>query len=185
MPCCSGRQYPAVSQYRRGRPEKSAPDRISAATAFCSQNQIRYRFVAPQFMDASGDGVLACLPPRRGNQGGIWRDVRPGCGIRPPPRSNHHTRMPTDPLWPQSSPSRRSIRSHAIAIGTHTQGCHLWWFEYGGRHDPMLTPRPSNGSSGRSSMGYGIISKTLAIMTISPSSGSVRFQANGNRVASG
>ena len=22
-------------------------------------------------------------------------------------------------------------------IGTHTQGCHLWWFEYGGRHDPI------------------------------------------------
>ena len=38
--------------------EKSAPDTISSVTAFCSQNSTRYVVSAPNFCDASGDGIV-------------------------------------------------------------------------------------------------------------------------------
>ena len=127
--------------------EKSAPDRISAATAYCSQNQTRYRFEAPQFMDASGDGVLAFAAGAAFRQGAETKEEFEEAFA--PDREFGNLLGQT--IYFYSKDAGRSVPFVApdfalqdikqiprySKIGAHTQGCHLWWFEYGGRHDPI------------------------------------------------
>src|ERR1017187_9044917 len=54
--------------------EKTSDSTIGAVTAFCPQNQTRYRIEAPLFCDASGDGIIAFLAGAAFRMGAESRD---------------------------------------------------------------------------------------------------------------
>ena len=127
--------------------EKSDPDTVSAAIAFCPQNSTRYVLRAPLFCDASGDGIVAFLA------GGAFR-----MGAEPkeefdegfaPDESYGHllghslyfytkdTGKPvkfTAPSWALKDVT--GIARHR-RFNTNMQGCNFWWLEYGGRLDTI------------------------------------------------
>ncbi len=125
---------------------KGAGD-IGRVIAHCSQNETRYHIEAPLFVDSSGDGVLAFAagaPFRMGAEdaqefqeafapdeefGGLLgqsiyfysKDVgTPVPFVAPDFALQDITEIPR---W------RR--------FNAKTQGCSLWWIEYGGRLDPV------------------------------------------------
>jgi hypothetical protein len=127
--------------------EKSAPDRITAVTGFCSQNSTRYRVPAPLFCDASGDGILGFLAGAAFRMGAESRaefgeKFAPDAGygellghtiyfyskdtgrpVKFVPPSFALTDIKKIPRWRNFTPK--------------DFGSRLWWIEYGGRCDTV------------------------------------------------
>jgi len=127
--------------------EKSDPDTISAAIAFCSQNSTRYVLRAPLFCDASGDGVLGFLSGAAFRMGAERRDEFDE-GFAPDESYGEllghslyfytkDTGVPvsfTAPSWAHKDVS--SIARYR-KFNANMQGCNFWWVEYGGRLDTV------------------------------------------------
>ena len=127
--------------------EKSGDSAIAAVTAFCSQNQTRYRLEAPLFCDASGDGIVAFLAGAPFRMGAEGRDEF-GEGFAP---ETEYGELLGHSLYFYSTDVGRPVRyvAPAFALKDITQipryrdvrasdsGCRFWWFEYGGRMDTI------------------------------------------------
>ncbi len=127
--------------------EKSDPDTISAAIAFCSQNSTRYVLRAPLFCDASGDGVLGFLSGAAFRMGAESREEFDE-GFAPDESYGEllghslyfytkDTGAPvsfTAPSWAHKDVS--SIARYR-KFNANMQGCNFWWVEYGGRLDTV------------------------------------------------
>lgn len=120
---------------------------LSAVEAYCSQNETRYRILAPLFCDASGDGVLGYLAgaafrlgtEARAEFGELLADDRPalaflGHSLYFYSRETPHPVTFIPPAFARKDLSpflrRRELRSS-------DSGCRLWWFEYGGAMDTI------------------------------------------------
>jgi hypothetical protein len=120
---------------------------ITAANAYCSQNQTRYHLTAPLFCDASGDGILGFL------SGAAFRIGAEG-------RSEFNEALAPEQatqdllghsLYFYSRDAGRPIAyvPPAFALDDITKiprfrelrvtdsGCRLWWLEYGGALDTV------------------------------------------------
>jgi FAD dependent oxidoreductase len=127
--------------------EKSGESAIAAVTAFCSQNQTRYRLEAPLFCDASGDGIVAFLAGAAFRMGAESRDEFDE-GFAP---ETSYGELLGHSLYFYSKDVGRPVRYVApgFALKDITQipryrdvrasdsGCRFWWFEYGGRMDTV------------------------------------------------
>ncbi len=121
--------------------------RISAASAYCSQNQTRYVLSAPLFCDASGDGILGFLS---GAAFRIGAESRAEFGELLAPEQEEHSLLGHS-LYFYSRDTGRPVKyvppSFALAdireiprfreLRVTDSGCRLWWLEYGGTRDTV------------------------------------------------
>jgi hypothetical protein len=127
--------------------EKSDAATIGEVTAFCPQNQTRYRIEAPLFCDASGDGIVGFLA------GGAFRMGAESTeefdeGIAP---AESYGELLGHSLYFYSKDTGRPVRyippDFALRditeipryrdIRVSDSGCRFWWFEWGGRGDTI------------------------------------------------
>lgn len=126
---------------------KSAPDTIDGVRAFCSQNSTQYELSAPLFCDATGDGLVSFLA---------------GAAFRMGAESSEEFGEKFAPTEEYGSLLGHSIYFYSKDVGkpvkyippgyaltditeipryrsfnTSTDGCRLWWIEYGGRLDTV------------------------------------------------
>ncbi|MCU1232591.1 MAG: fumarate reductase, partial [Candidatus Solibacter sp.] len=127
--------------------EKSGDSSLGAVTAFCPQNQTRYRIEAPLFCDASGDGILAFLSGAAFRMGAESRGEFEE-GFAP---DESYGELLGHSLYFYTKDTGRPVRFVApeYALKDITQipryrdvrssdsGCRFWWFEYGGRLDTV------------------------------------------------
>ena len=120
---------------------------ITGATAYCSQNQTRYRIDAPLFCDASGDGVLGFLA---GAAFRIGAEAKSEFGEGMAPEEEEHSLLGHS-LYFYSKDTGRPVRfvppSFTLAdirsiprfreLKVTDSGCRLWWLEYGGARDTV------------------------------------------------
>ena len=120
---------------------------ILSATAFCSQNQIRYRVSASLFCDASGDGILGFLA---GAAFRIGEEARSEFGEKLAPAEESNNLLGHS-LYFYSRDTGRPVKylPPAFALEDITEiprfrelrvtdsGCRLWWLEYGGVLDTV------------------------------------------------
>ena len=120
---------------------------VRSATAYCSQNQTRYRLEAPLFVDATGDGLLGFLSGAAFRMGA---EARSEFGELLAPGTEQHTLLGHS-LYFYSRDTGRPVKyvSPAFALKDITQipryrelrvtdsGCRLWWLEYGGSRDTV------------------------------------------------
>ena len=120
---------------------------IFAATAYCSQNQTRYRFTAPLFCDASGDGIVGFLSGAAFRVGAEARsEFKEGLA----PEEEAHDLLGHS-LYFYSRDTGHTVNyvPPAFALGDVAEilrfrelrvtdsGCRLWWLEYGGALDTV------------------------------------------------
>ncbi|MEM9084103.1 MAG: FAD-dependent oxidoreductase, partial [Planctomycetota bacterium] len=126
---------------------KSSPDRIRSVNAFCSQNQTVYNIAAPVFCDASGDGVLGFLSGAAFRMGAETKDefgelFAPSNGFGGLLGhsiyfyTKEHGRS-VEFVPPSFAKKNMAPHLKARSYNTSTDGCQLWWIEYGGRHDTV------------------------------------------------
>ncbi|MCH2114703.1 MAG: FAD-dependent oxidoreductase [Pirellulales bacterium] len=126
---------------------KSAPDRIAAVRAFCSQNSTMYELSAPLFCDASGDGVIGFLSGAAFRMGAESRDE---FGEKFAPSADYGELLGHSLYFYTKDvgrPTRFVPPSYALrdiakipryrSFNAKDHGCHLWWIEYGGRLDTV------------------------------------------------
>ncbi|MGD0124013.1 MAG: FAD-dependent oxidoreductase [Terriglobia bacterium] len=127
--------------------EKSDTGTISRLSAYCSQNQTRYRVEAPLYCDASGDGIVAFLAGAPFRMGAEKREEF-GEGMAP---SVEYGELLGHSLYFYSKdvgcPVRFVPPAFALRditeipryrdIRAHDTGCRFWWFEWGGRRDTV------------------------------------------------
>ncbi|MEG9435044.1 FAD-dependent oxidoreductase [Edaphobacter sp. HDX4] len=120
---------------------------IKNATAYCSQNQTRYRLEAPLFVDATGDGLLGFLSGAAFRMGA---EARSEFGELLAPETEQNTLLGHS-LYFYSRDTGRPVTyvPPAFALKDITQipryrelrvtdsGCRLWWLEYGGSRDTV------------------------------------------------
>jgi hypothetical protein len=120
---------------------------IRSATAYCSQNQTRYRLEAPLFVDATGDGLLGFLSGAAFRMGA---EARSEFGELLAPETEQHTLLGHS-LYFYSRDTGRPVKyvPPAFALKDITKiprfrelrvtdsGCRLWWLEYGGSRDTV------------------------------------------------
>jgi hypothetical protein len=120
---------------------------VRSATAYCSQNQTRYRLEAPLFVDATGDGLLGFLSGAAFRMGA---EARSEFGELLAPGTEQHTLLGHS-LYFYSRDTGRPVTyvPPAFALKDITQipryrelrvtdsGCRLWWLEYGGSRDTV------------------------------------------------
>jgi hypothetical protein len=124
------------------------PDRIVSVRGFCSQNSTLYTVEAPLFMDASGDGVLGFLSGAAFRMGAESREEFD----EPFAPTGEFGALLGHSLYFYSKDAGHPVRftapSFALAhvedkipryreFNTRTQGCRLWWIEWGGRLDTV------------------------------------------------
>lgn len=121
--------------------EKTDAATIAAVSAYCSQNQTRYRIDAKLFCDASGDGIAAFLGGAAFRMGAERRDEF-GEGCAP---SSEYGELLGHSLYFYSKDAGRPVQfiPPAFALGDITQipryrdirvadsGCRFWWLEWG------------------------------------------------------
>ena len=125
-----------------------APDRITAVKAFCSQNSTMYRARAPLFCDASGDGVVGFMAGAAFRMGAETRDEF-GEAFAP---TGEFGGLLGHSIYFYTKDLGRPVKFIAPAFAlkdiekniprykqfdAETQGCRLWWIEYGGRLDTV------------------------------------------------
>ena len=127
--------------------EKSAPDTVKLARAFCSQNSTLYEISAPLFCDASGDGTLGFLAGaafRIGTEGRSEFDEQFA-----PEKAT--TELLGHSIYFYSKDVGRPVKfvppSFALKDITRVPryrdfkadeyGCRLWWIEWGGQLDTV------------------------------------------------
>ncbi|MEO5681767.1 MAG: FAD-dependent oxidoreductase [Chitinophagaceae bacterium] len=127
--------------------KKEGPDKISAVTGYCSQNQTVYTFRAALFCDASGDGIIAFLSGASFRMGAESREE---FNEKFAP-STAYGELLGHSLYFYSKDTGRPVEytapSFALAdittipryksFNLQDQGCKLWWIEYGGRLDTV------------------------------------------------
>lgn len=126
---------------------KSAPDRIGQVNAFCSQNSTLYRFRAPYFCDASGDGIVAF---QAGAAFRMGAESKEEFDERFAP-SDEYGELLGHSLYFYSKDAGRPVKFVAPdfalkdmssivkyrSFDIYDHGCRLWWIEYGGRLDTV------------------------------------------------
>lgn len=126
---------------------KSDADTIESVTAFCSQNSTIYELCAPLFCDASGDGIVAF---QAGAAFRMGAESHEEFGEKFAPTEEygyllgHSIYFYTKDV---GTPVKFVPPSYAIddieqipryrSFNTATDGCRLWWIEYGGRLDTV------------------------------------------------
>ncbi|MCE9518758.1 MAG: FAD-dependent oxidoreductase [Verrucomicrobia bacterium] len=127
--------------------EKSAPDRIAAVKAFCSQNSTLYHVQAPLFCDASGDGIAGFLAGAAFRIGAECRSEF-GEGFAP---EQANSELLGHSIYFYSKDVGKPVRyvppSFALMDITKIprfrdfkagdSGCRLWWIEWGGLLDTI------------------------------------------------
>jgi hypothetical protein len=128
--------------------DPSRPDRIASVKAFCSQNSTLYEIRSPLFCDASGDGIVGFLAGAAFRMGAESKEEF-GEGFAPTGEFGH---LLGHSIYFYSKDAGRPVKfvppSFALAdiegkipryrqFNTKTQGCQLWWIEYGGRLDTV------------------------------------------------
>jgi hypothetical protein len=120
---------------------------IVSALAYCSQNQTRYKLVAPLFVDATGDGLLGFLS---GAAFRIGAEARSEFGELLAPETEEHTLLGHS-LYFYSRDTGRPVKYVPPAFALQDiaeiprfrelrvtdSGCRLWWLEYGGDRDTV------------------------------------------------
>jgi len=124
------------------------PDRIVSVRGFCSQNSTLYTVEAPLFMDASGDGVLGFLSGAAFRMGAESREEFD----EPFAPTGEFGALLGHSLYFYSKDAGHPVRFTAPSFAlphiedkipryrefnTKTQGCRLWWIEWGGRLDTV------------------------------------------------
>ena len=120
---------------------------ISQASAFCSQNQIRYQLNAPLFCDASGDGILGFLA---GAAFRIGAESKREFGelLAPDEQENsllghslyfysRDTGKPVTYVAPSFALQDITAIPRFRELQITDSGCRLWWLEYGGDRDTV------------------------------------------------
>ncbi len=127
--------------------DKSHPDRIDSVRAFCSQNSTEYEVAAPLFCDASGDGIVGFLAGAAFRMGAESADE---FGEKFAP-SAEYGELLGHSIYFYSQDVGRPVKfvppSYALDditripryrnFNTSTDGCRLWWIEWGGRLDTV------------------------------------------------
>ncbi|MCY3574118.1 MAG: FAD-dependent oxidoreductase [Chloroflexi bacterium] len=120
---------------------------IESVSAFCSQNSTQYELFAPLFCDASGDGIVAF------QAGGAFRmgaEASDEFGEKFAP-SEEYGYLLGHSIYFYSKDIGAPVKfvppSYALeditqiprfrSFNTATDGCRLWWIEYGGRLDTV------------------------------------------------
>ncbi|MFA7342660.1 MAG: FAD-dependent oxidoreductase [Terrimicrobiaceae bacterium] len=124
------------------------PDRIASVRGFCSQNSTLYTVEAPLFLDASGDGILGFLSGAAFRMGAESRDefnepfaptgefgALLGHSLYFYSKDAGHPVQFTAPSFALPHVEEKIPRYREF--NTKTQGCRLWWIEWGGRFDTI------------------------------------------------
>ncbi len=126
---------------------KSAPDTIDYVNAFCSQNSTMHKIRAPLFCDASGDGVMGFLAGAAFRMGA---EAEEEFGEKFAP-DDEYGQLLGHSMYFYSKDVGKPVRfvppSYALdditkipryrSFNAETDGCRLWWIEYGGRLDTV------------------------------------------------
>ncbi len=126
---------------------KQGSDSIESVHAFCSQNSTMYELQAPLFCDSSGDGVVAFQAGAAFRMGAEASDE---FGEKFAP-SDEYGYLLGHSIYFYSKDVGRPVRfvppRYALddiseiprfrSFNTKTDGCRLWWIEYGGRLDTV------------------------------------------------
>ena len=126
---------------------KSDSERIESVTAFCSQNSTQYELLAPLFCDASGDGIVAF---QAGAAFRMGAESSSEFGEKFAPSEEYgyllghsiyfYTKDIGEPVKfvpPSYALEDISQIPRFRSFNTATDGCRLWWIEYGGRLDTV------------------------------------------------
>ena len=127
--------------------EKAGDGKISAVTAYNSQNQTSYHLSARYFCDASGDGVVGYLAGASYRVGAEERDEfgeyfasSKSCGdllghtiFLYTKRSDEEVKY----VAPSYALKDMSVIPKLQKINPSQNGCNYWWFEYGGIKDTI------------------------------------------------
>ena len=126
---------------------KSDADSIESVSAFCSQNSTQYELYAPLFCDASGDGIVAF---QAGAAFRMGAEAAEEFGEKFAP-SKEYGYLLGHSMYFYSKDVGHPVKfvppSYALdditkiprfrSFNTATDGCRLWWIEYGGRLDTV------------------------------------------------
>ena len=126
---------------------KSDGETIESVTAFCSQNSTQYELYAPLFCDASGDGIVAFQAGAAFRMGAEASDE---FGEKFAPSEEYgyllgHSiyfyskdiGVPVEFVPPSYALEDITQIPRFRSFNTATDGCRLWWIEYGGRLDTV------------------------------------------------
>jgi hypothetical protein len=124
-----------------------APDAISSASGYCSQNETFYTFRAPLFVDASGDGIVGFLAGAEFRMG-AEAAAEFGEQLAPELENNEllghslyfYSRdvgFPVEYVAPQFALKDITAIPRFRELRTSDMGCRLWWLEYGGNLDTI------------------------------------------------
>ena len=126
---------------------KSDSETIESVTAFCSQNSTQYELFAPLFCDASGDGIVAFQAGAAFRMGAESKDE---FGEKFAPSEEYgyllghsiyfYTKdigVPVKFVPPSYALDDITQIPRFRSFNTATDGCRLWWIEYGGRLDTV------------------------------------------------
>lgn len=127
--------------------EMQGQSRIDRVVAFCSQNQTRYLLSADQFIDASGDGIVAFLSGAAFRMGAESKEE---FGELFAPSSSYGELLGHSIYFYTKDagvPVKYTAPAFALkditqipryrSFNSKDQGCKLWWIEYGGRLDTV------------------------------------------------
>ncbi len=128
---------------------KSASDMLSTVYGFCSQNQTFYEISGKLFCDASGDGILAYTAGASYRMGAEEKDEFDekftldkecygellGHSIYFYSKDTGKTVEFIPPSYALKNVEDKIPRLKNVSISS--QGCRLWWLEYGGRLDTI------------------------------------------------
>lgn len=126
---------------------KSEPDRIGSLRAFCSQNSTMYEVRAKLFCDASGDGVLGFLAGAAFRMGAESKEEF-GEALAPDQAFGEllghtiyfyskDTGKPVTFVPPSFALADITKIPKFAQFNAKSQGCGLWWIEWGGRMDTV------------------------------------------------
>ncbi len=126
---------------------KSDGETIESVTAFCSQNSTQYELNAPLFCDASGDGIVAF---QAGAAFRMGAEASEEFGEKFAPSEEYgyllghsiyfYTKdigVPVNFVPPSYALDDITRIPRFRSFNTATDGCRLWWIEYGGRLDTV------------------------------------------------
>ena len=127
--------------------KKSDPNTIESVVGFCSQNSMRYVVTAPNFCDASGDGIVGFQAGAAFRMGAETADE---FGELFTPDESYgellgHTiyfyskdvGKPVEYVAPDYALKDINEIPRYRSINAREHGCKLWWIEYGGRRDTV------------------------------------------------
>lgn len=126
---------------------KSDDATIAGVTAFCSQNSTLYHLSAPLFCDASGDGIVGFLSGAAFRMGA---ETEAEFGEKFTPDDDYGELLGHS-MYFYTKDTGRPVTFYPPAFALDditkvpryrsfnatTDGCRLWWIEYGGRHDTV------------------------------------------------